>query len=252
FTPTPITVIQTGLPGSLDTTFGNSGIVTTAFNTISQPDAVAVQSDGKIVVAGGALLTPGGVIAIVRYNTDGSLDNSFGGNGKVITNISGYDVARALAIQADGKIVVTGATGGRAWDILVARYKSDGSLDPSFNGDGIATIDIPRMDNRIYDDFGYGVAIQTDGKIVVLRNSFYLDPDTLDDSDNITVAARYNIDGSLDASFGSGGIATSGTDNTRHYGSDMALQSDGKIIVVRTDYNAPMMEVVRYKADGSL
>src|SRR5262245_56071983 len=150
--------IQAGLPGSLDTTFGNGGIVTTAFETISNPNAVAIQPDGKIVVAGYDLYTPGGVIAIARYNKDGSLDNSFGGDGKVITSISGYDGVRALAIQADGKIVVTGHTGGRAWDILVARYNSDGSLDPSFDGDGITTIDIPRMDNRIYDDVGYGVA----------------------------------------------------------------------------------------------
>src|SRR5262249_1366136 len=252
FTPTPIKVNQTGLPGSLDTTFGNGGIVTNTFKKISQPNAVAIQPDGKIVVAGYDLYTPGGGIAIARYNKDGSLDNSFGGNGKVITSISGYDGVRALAIQADGKIVVTGHTGGRAWDILVARYNSDGSLDPSFDGDGITTIDIPRMDNRIYDDVGYGVAIQKDGKIVILRDSYYLDPDTLNDSDHITVAARYNIDGSLDASFASGGIATSGTGKTLIYGSGMALRPDGKIIVLGTDYDAPITKVARYNADGSL
>src|SRR5262249_52953731 len=140
----------------------------------------------------------------------------------------------------------------RAWDILVARYNSDGSLDPSFDGDGIATIDIPRRDNREYDDVGNSVAIQTDGKIVVLGDSYYLDPDTLNDSDHITVAARYNFDGSLDASFGSGGIATSGTGSTLIYGSGMALQPDGKIVVVGTDYVVPVSKVARYNADGSL
>jgi len=241
--------IQAGLPGSLDTTFGNGGIVTTAFETISNPNVVAIQPDGKIVVAGYDLYTPGGVIAIARYNTDGSLDNSFGGDGKVITIISGYDFANAVAIQADGKIVVTGATGGSGWDILVARYNSDGSLDTSFHGNGIVMTDT-RSGTRIYEDIGYGVAIQTDGKIVISGSSFYLDPDTLDSSDGNSVVARYNSDGSLDASFGRGGIVSTGTGNP--FGFGMALQPDGKIVVVGNSFEADGMEVVRYNANGSL
>ncbi len=131
-------------PGDLDPTFGSGGIVITRDSNFTQLDysyAMAIQSDGKIVVVGeGSAGTFNWDFAVVRYNPDGSLDGSFGGIGIVITQLTHhYDGAHSVAIQADGKIVVAGSrydgTGGSSF--AVVRYHPNGSLDTSFNGTGI-------------------------------------------------------------------------------------------------------------------
>src|SRR5712691_1227384 len=121
--------------GSLDTSFDTDGIVTTPFGTSAdEARAVAVQSDGKIVVAGRATIGSTFDFALARYNADGSLDTSFGTGGKVTTAIgTSTDEAYAIALQSDGKIVVGGrATIGSNFDFALARYNTDGTLDTSF------------------------------------------------------------------------------------------------------------------------
>ena len=127
-------------PGSLDTnldtSFGTGGKLTTAFgSTTDHANAIALQSDGKIIAAGRAYIGYSNVFALARYNTDGSLDISFGTGGKVTTAFgTSVDYATAIALQSDGKIVVAGAssTGAYSTVFALARYNADGSLDSSF------------------------------------------------------------------------------------------------------------------------
>ena len=156
--------------GSPDSSFNNSGIVldpdngNNGDNTIfPHASALAVQPDGKILVAGYSI-PPGQSrgSTIYRYNPNGSRDTSFDSDGKVFTNLDGDDEISSIAVQTDGKIVVAGkAQIGASYDFTVMRYNADGSLDTSFDGDGIATIDFVGG-----YDFVNGLAIQADGKIV--------------------------------------------------------------------------------------
>ena len=148
--------------GTLDTTFNGTGMLTTSIgNGDDRGNSVALQADGKIVVAGSSYNGSNDDFALVRYNSDGSLDTSFNGTGKVTTDFGGNEAGRSLVIQNDGKIVVTGGN-----YTALARYNTDGSLDTSFNGTGKVT-------SPAGSGFtgGYGVALQSDGKIVVAGNS---------------------------------------------------------------------------------
>ena len=128
-------------PGDLDPAFNATGIVTTAIGSAADRAwAVALQPDGKIVAAGTSRNGTRDDFAVARYNPNGTPDTSFNGTGKVTTAISvdGSD-ARAVLIQPDGKIVVAGASSsGPDSNYAVVRYNADGSLDTSFDGDGIA------------------------------------------------------------------------------------------------------------------
>ena len=212
-------LIRYNSDGSLDTGFDTDGKVSTDIGSWSQDFAfsVAIQTDGKLVAIGGN----SGDIALVRYNTDGSLDGTFGTGGIVTTDINSgsNDLAYSVAIQPDGKIVVGGISGTvGSYDFVVVRYNSDGSLDTSFDTDGKVTTDLGSGGN----DYGRFVAVQSDGKIVV----------TGDAGDDFG-AVRYNSNGSLDGSFGTGGIVVTDVGvNSTDNGNSGALQSDGKILVV--------------------
>jgi len=134
--------------------------------------SVAVQTDGKIVVAGYATVGPAAQIALVRYNVDGSLDKSFNGTGKVITAVGDGDCkGEGLALQTDGKIVVAGYSfkpGGKdRAEFTVLRYNPDGTLDSGFGESGKVTSEI----GRDADD-ATSVALQSDGKIVAAGRTF--------------------------------------------------------------------------------
>ena len=156
--------------GDLDTTFSGDGILTTAIGAGNDAaSSVVLQSDGKIVVAGYSYNGSNYDIAVVRYNTDGSLDTSFGTGGKVTTAIGlGEDLALSVVVQSDGKIVVAGYShNGSNYDIAVVRYTDTGSLDTTFSGDGILTTTIGSR-----DDYAESVVVQSDGKIVVAGYSY--------------------------------------------------------------------------------
>jgi uncharacterized delta-60 repeat protein len=120
--------------GKLDPTFGSGGKVLTRFGPVSDSAvAVAIQRDGKIVAAGSDVRNHA-VFALARYTPGGKLDPSFGSGGKVLTDLGLWSDARAVAIQADGKLVVAGV--GRLSDFAVARYAADGKLDSSFGSGG--------------------------------------------------------------------------------------------------------------------
>ncbi|XZF12759.1 T9SS type A sorting domain-containing protein [Chitinophagaceae bacterium MMS25-I14] len=187
----------------LDPSFGNNGISTTPLdsaNTVA--NAVELQPDGKIVVAGSYRKGTASDFILVRYKTDGITDSSFGVNGIVRTDINSgsFDVATALAIQPDGKIVAAGRSGS---SLALCRFKSDGSLDSSFDSDGKVTVAAVPGSTCM--------KLQPDGKIVVSCDS---------------VVTRLLTDGSLDSSFGTSGVVM-----LAHYFYGVAIQNDGKIIV---------------------
>jgi uncharacterized delta-60 repeat protein len=233
-------------PGSLDETFGTGGAVTVAFpgESLSSSDVargVAIQRDGKIVVAG---VSDAGSrhFGIARLTAAGALDASFQGDGTIITSVSMWnDEAFAVAIQSDGKIVVAGwaSIPVTQYDMAVVRYTSGGELDPTFSGDGIATID---FNSAI--DYAYSVALQADGRIIVAGST--------DDGSGIDVAmARLTADGQLDTTFdGDGKLSTSIApyDAEAH---SVAIQPDGKIVVSVVLDTSISFRVLRFLPDGS-
>jgi uncharacterized delta-60 repeat protein len=163
------TLARYNTDGTLDTNFDSDGKVTTAIGSgTDQAFSVAIQSDGKIVAAGYSNNGSNDDFALVRYNTDGSLDTSFDSDGKVTTAIGGSDDrAHSVAIQSDGKIVVAGhSDNGSNEDFALVRYNTDGTLDTSFDSDGKVTTAIGSA-----SDFARSVAIQSDGKIVAAGRS---------------------------------------------------------------------------------
>jgi uncharacterized delta-60 repeat protein len=237
--------------GSIDNKFNRNGKLTTDFfGSTDMAYSIAIQSDGKIVVAGSAYNTNGNRFdfGLVRYNANGSLDGSFGSAGRQTTDFSGNDdEAYAFAIQNDGKIVVTGVTYDNTtyYDFALARYTTNGLLDVSFDGDGIQTADFFGS----YDG-AHAIAIQDD-KIVVAGEVFNMNGTSYDFG-----LARFNTDGSLDNSFGDNGKQTTDFFVGEDYANSMALQSDKKIVVVGAIYNEAHgsndFGLARYTADGLL
>ena len=225
--------------GSLDPNFGTGGIVTTSFTSkgIDSPAAVLVQADGKLVAFG---------TGMARYNGDGSLDASFGSGGKV-TSASGNGAALYPAgAPGAGKIVTAGSASGKKTgsDFSLTRYNANGSVDTSFGTRGVVTTDLGGSESA------RAVAVQPDGKVVV-AGDYRTSSGTLHQG---FALARYNADGSLDTSFGTGGkVVTSLWASDLH---GLALQADGRIVVVARaaasvgqDYH---FAVARYNANGTL
>ncbi|MCP4286227.1 MAG: hypothetical protein GY792_17560, partial [Gammaproteobacteria bacterium] len=244
--------------GSLDTSFGNGGIVITDFNGggDDQVRAITIQDDGKILVAGNTTSGNSDYV-LARYNTDGSLDTGFGvsGTGLVITDLgsSSHDFVRSLLVQTDGKIVVSGysSVDGATSNLnsAVVRYLADGSLDTSFdgasNGNGIV----------IKDMGGFGVrdwiasSVQQDANTLLFAGQ-------LDTNGRDFLLFRLNLsDGTLDTDFGSSGIVTTDFGGNYDQVSKLALQADGKILVL--GYGAGGggghdLQLTRYDADGAI
>ena len=225
-------------PDRLDAAFGAGGLVTTDFFTGSDyANAVALQLDGKIVVAGKTYSDSYHAFAVTRYNADGSLDNTFDGDGRVTTEFPGdVSYANDVAIQMDGKIVAAGWAKNSGFVLL--RYNPDGSLDSTFDGDGKAITSFGAMAE------GYALALQPDGKIIVVGGYW-------DEENSDFALARYNPDGSLDGAFGGGGKVTTDFYGYRDYACSVVVQPDGKIIAAGST-NQPGFALARYQPDGAL
>ena len=234
--------------GDLDSSFGTGGKVTAQVGGYySFANAAAVQSDGKIVVVGGQQPLNGGCcyeFAIARYSSAGALDASFGTGGRLITRASPFtnDYANAVAIQSDGKIVVGGYSNG---ELGLVRLNTDGSLDSTFGTGG-------KVYTPFTSGFGYinGLAIQPDGSIVAAGQSYDFGLSHYD-----FAAARFTSTGALDATFGGGtGQLSTAVGPGDNFGSAVALQSDGKIVVAGRGQDPANYDsmVVRYATDGSL
>jgi uncharacterized delta-60 repeat protein len=201
-------------PGTLDNSFDLDGKVITPIGAADDRiTEIAVQADGKILAVGFSDNGTDHDFVLVRYNTDGSLDNTFDLDGKVITDFSGgNDHAASLVIQSDGKILVVGES---SYDVALARYNTDGSMDNSFSGDGMLTTDFAAS-----FDAGYCIAVQSDGKILVAG-----------DSNGDFALARYTSTGSLDNSFSSDGMQTTDFGSATDGAAAIAIQPDGKIVL---------------------
>ncbi len=246
-----LTVARYNADGSLDASFGTGGRVTTDFAGLSDVGfAIAVQPDGKILVAGTANLGSATQFdfALVRYNSNGSLDSTFGAGGKVTTDFNGgLDQATSIGLQSDGKIVLAGfATVGDAHTAL-ARYTTNGALDTTFGGFGIGKVVININNTR---DFGNALAIQSDGKIVVGGSTL-----TTGGAFVMFSLVRFTAGGLLDFGFGSSGKVT--TQVVPGDGEDdeifaLAIQVDGRIIAGGQANFAQDFGMVRYLANGSI
>jgi uncharacterized delta-60 repeat protein len=235
--------------GTLDASFGADGKVTTTFGpTTDYVEALALQPDGRIVVAGSSRSPEqrNGVFALARYSADGKLDPSFGTGGKVMTSFGSArdDSAEALALEPDGKIVAAGSDflGAERRSVFgVARYTSDGSLDPSFGSGGMVTTSFGAT-----SDIANAIVLQPDGKIVVAGYSFLLSV-----GPSAFALARYTADGTLDPSFGAGGKVTTDFGPGGSTAWAVALQPDGKIVAAGTA-GPGTFALARYNPDGSL
>lgn len=220
--------------GSLDASFGAGGKVLGVGSCHVR--AITIQSDAKILVAGYNADT--GDFVLIRYNSNGHLDTSFGISGTVQTVVSqsGDGGVLATAIQNDGKIVAAGYSyNGVGYDFALTRYDMNGIRDTTFGLDGIVITKV-----TAYLVTGYvisRVVIQPDDKIVAAGGSYLI---------------RYNTDGSLDASFGLSGEVV--TDSYYEHTSGVAIQVDGKIVAAGSSYNGMGsydFALTRYNGDGS-
>jgi uncharacterized delta-60 repeat protein len=230
--------------GTLDPNFGHHGLVTTDFGNgrDDRANAIALQPDGKIIVAGSSYNSRDLDFALARYLPDGTLDPDFGQQGTVLTDAgSGRSgVIEALVLQADGKILVAGYV-APDHDIALARYLPNGMLDPSFGHHGLVTTDFGSGRTAL----AYALALQPDGKIVVagfsVSTAGFMD----------LALARYRPNGSLDPTFGSGGkVLTDIVSGDHDAAYALALQPDGKIVVA--GYAASDFALARYRSNGSL
>jgi uncharacterized delta-60 repeat protein len=199
--------------GSLDGSFGRGGKVLTNFGSSGGAAAVVIQPDGKIVAVGSSSRSADRrdkEFALARYRRDGSLDASFGSGGKVLTTFGRYSRAVGVVLQGDGKLVAVGSSGNDPYadgQLAVARYTPSGRLDASFGRGG-----------KVLMGCGSGcyasaVAIQPDGKIVVA------------DVNSRTALVRFNVDGTLDPTFGQGGKVSAD-----YAPFALAIQADGKLV----------------------
>ena len=248
-----IALVRYNADGSLDTSFSGDGMVTTDLGYDENPGSMVVQTDGKILVAGGTWWDYNSSnFFLIRYNADGSLDTGFSSDGIVMTSINNNlnnEGFGGIALQRDGKILAVGESNG---DFVLVRYNSDGSLDGSFSGDGIVTTDLGKHES------GWAVTVQSNGKILIAGSTatsgggFTWEGDTtihLVEGNSDFALVRYNADGSLDTSFGNGGKVT-----TDFGGNDVALSvavlADGKIVV--SGISNGDFALARYNSDGSL
>ncbi len=247
-----LVVLRYNADATLDTSFGGGdGIATAGFGGNSGYGySVTVQSDGKIVVAGQTDNGSVATFAVARFNTDGTLDTSFDGDGKVTTVLSVSDVASTVAVQGDGKIVVGGYSyNGSNADFAVVRYNANGSLDTAgFGATGTTFTGTGKVTTAIGSGDDYGnMALQGDGKIVMAGSSH-------NGSNNDFAAVRYNTNGTLDTTFNGTGKVTTPIGSGGDAGSRVVVQGDGKIVVAGSSSNGSNDDfaLVRYTTTGAL
>ncbi len=196
--------------GSVDATFGDGGISDSSIGNIVQARDMAIQSDGKILVAGVFVVDPSERdFSVVRFNVDGSLDMSFGENGRVVTDFAGFeeqsiDHVNKMILQPDGKIILVGSRFCRISDAIMARYNPDGTMDNSFGVSGKIVISLPEQIST--RSVGYFFAsLQTDGKIMISGNVNWQISFPNETKMEVFIS-RLNADGSLDTSYATGGF----------------------------------------------
>jgi uncharacterized delta-60 repeat protein len=236
--------------GTLDSFFGTNGKVTTSVGPIFDSTyALALQPDGKILAGGFSQGTSSADFAVVRYNSNGTLDTAFGTGGIVTTSVGpDFELVRALALQPDGKILAAGiryaSTNFNSGDFAVVRYNSDGTLDTAFGTGGIVTTDFFGKTDEIS-----AITLQSDGKILAAGAATRSDSSISD-----FAVVRYNINGTLDTGFGTGGKVTTVFGTGSGFARSVALAADGKILLAGGAIfdGRFRFAVVRYDSNGTL
>ena len=228
--------------GSLDPSFGTAGQVTTVFAEASSAHAGLLQGDGRIVAVGNAGFGSSTTIAAARYNADGTLDPSFGNGGQLTLPQFPSFAVHDAALQPDGKILIAGAVGPAVgpWDFALVRLLPNGAPDPAFDGDGLVTTHFSAS------QIGTSVIALGDGRIV-------LGGYTVGSKDFALV--RYLPDGSVDTTFGNGGVATADSGGPEIADQVIRLPN-GKLLVAgytkEADAGAHDFLLARFGPDGAL
>ena len=230
--------------GSVDSSFGTGGHVETAVGTTDTVRAGALQPDGSIIVVGATNATSPIGSMIVRYNADGSLDSTFGTGGIVTAEFSSTssEYLSSVIVQPDGKIVAAGyANTPSGEQMTVIRLNADGTLDTSFDGDGMLMLDIGAGGDRIND-----IILQDDGKLIAVGQSN-------NGSNNDAIVLRLNEDGSLDTSFDGDGYQTLDVDSDSDSAAAVAIDDSGRIVFGGTTRVSGGSEsfAARLNSDGS-
>ena len=258
-------VLRRAANGALDTTFDTDGIVTTGFGVGNNGIAnnVLLQSDGKIIAVGTVVNNTAGfdlsaTNVLVRYNSNGSIDTTFGNNGFGTTGIASFDIGMgsktfaSATLQADGKILITGTTAASdpnnlstiiSGDVVLARINTNGTLDTGFGVNGVITTDMGGNDDASI------VKVQGDGKILVAGESIRFGNQFIKDLS----IARYNSNGTLDSTFGTNGKLLTGFPFNNIEVSDLTIQADGKIVITGTSgAQDEDFATIRLNANGTL
>lgn len=244
-----LTVVRYNANGSLDTSFGNGGIVRLERTTHTNIHDVALLSDGSILLAG----AEGNSTLLARMTPSGALDASFGTGGVVLTAQPGMEFAyfRTVMIQNDGRILVAGGgdpIGSAYSTFLAARYLADGTIDSSFGTAGLQVIDTNPSGSS--SGVPKSAVLQTDGKLILVGY------DTSGSGTNENwVVVRLNPDGSLDTTFSGDGLATLDFNGLTDYANDVVVQPDGRILVMGGAFvsgNGRDLGFARFHTDGTL
>lgn len=245
YSGTRMTVVRYLADGTLDPSFGDGGKAVLGMPS-AEALALAVQGDGKLLVAGAvSSFGTGSDFALVRLQTDGSLDTTFGaggGPGGVVTRAigAGFDAASGVVVEPDGDIVVAGSSldALERASITLLRYDAGGVADASFGADGLVTTGV--------DHFGLvGLALQPDGKLVVAVAGI----------EGFPVLVRYGADGAVDGGFGADGVAGAPLGDGVVQASALSLQPDGKLVVAGVATDDALRQrfaVARYTAAGAV
>ncbi|HQU83514.1 MAG TPA: hypothetical protein PKY59_10330 [Pyrinomonadaceae bacterium] len=241
-------VFRLNANGSVDSSFGTNGLVTTVFGNSSQVNSVNVTADGKIVLAG-IVTTADSDFGLIRYNSDGSLDTTFGTGGKVVTQLNGNEWANDSVIQADGKIVAVGKfsdpLSGQTKAVAI-RYNTNGSLDTTFGTNGVFYKDnseatkVALQNNGMLVIAGSGFVsrFRTNGALDVNVSTVIPNPNTIavladgkilvggQTPTLLNAFQKFNRNGSLDTNFG-----TNGTIQTSYLIKKVSVAPDNKIVV---------------------
>jgi uncharacterized delta-60 repeat protein len=232
--------------GVLDTTFGNNGVVTADVGGSGSCQGVAIQADGKMVLAGSSYGTDNTLVGLARYNPDGTLDASFGTAGRVTTLVNATNTTiNAVAVQSDGRIVVAGYTYTGFFtyrEFALVRYNANGTIDGSFGSGGVALTSVGGQ-----QDLARAIALQTDGKLVVAGSSF-------NGVDNDFAVVRYTTNGSPDSTFAGTGKVITSLAGGEDVATALGVQPDGNIVVAgyaRVGSNTNFA-LVRFTTAGAL
>lgn len=250
-----LVLVRFNLNGTLDSTFGNYGIVKSQYGKNGDfLYSIVLQQDGKIIVAGKSNIYNFDnyeyKFALTRYTPNGNIDSSFGKNGKIITIIGYEAIGYAVKLQSNGKIILVGSSKKGYYEKLnftIARYNNDGILDSTFGKDGVTITSIGDVGDEISS-----VSILNDDKIIVAGTSFKFNGKSYDHE---IALAKYNSNGTLDRTFGENGVIITPINGLSDLtNNSMVIQKNGKILLTGSSYNdsTKVIFLLRYNINGKL